>query len=382
MNPVTKRRIAVDGETYRRLQQKCEELMTVRGHVFRPSMSAEEFALLFAAIHAELDAEGVKLITTGNIDRDKVNGLRLLVFEIEKYRDQSTFLEPYLQGGERSKMFLTRKKANQLLHIKDTLHEVQPATDVKSYNSTKSSVASSKRSLSSPIPEELSPLPKKTRKALLDDLEKVCSEMLDAITYEEFSAYRKKKLQLVVAIGPDDGKKHCYYVKSLHGLWRDAVESNKPFKDPLDPSHRVTQAEQDEIYKKMRYVDPQYKRPEKQVPIDPRLQMKIQEDARTPNFYHITVSFRLGQVATYWDLGYIPADIDQEESGSLDMTSTAMAGKIYQLFNKGRIFKKNFIPIDGNCCRIHLWKKPGYWGTGAERLQKFRALMEEIDRAL
>lgn len=380
VNPITRRRILVDGNVYRQLQQACSELMRVEEHLFSTGMGAERFGLMYAAIHAKLDAQAVRLITTGEIDREEVIRLRELVRAIEATGGE--FLQPYVTGGERSKLFLTRKKANQLLFIKNTLGEMQPAEEaMPSYGSTKS-VSSSKKSLSSPIPAELPPLPAKTRKELLRDLEGMCSEMLDAITYEEFSGFRKKKLQLVVAIGPEGSKKHCYYVKSLHGLWKNAVQHNQAFKDPLDPSHRVTEKEQDEIYQKMRYVDPAYKRPTRKEEIDPRLSMKIEERATVPNFYHISVSFRLGQVATHWDLGYIPADIDQDVSGSLDMTSTAMAGKIYQLFNKGRIFKRNFIPIDGNCCRIHLWKKPSYWGEGEEKLRKFRELMAEIDRAM
>lgn len=381
INPITNRRITTNADVYNRLQRDCEELMRLGEHAFTPNMTVEAFHRMYLDIHKELDKEGSKLISTGEINRDHVIHLRELVRAIEAHSPMAPWLEPYTRGGERSRLFLLRKKANQLLHIKDTIQDIQPVDDHKSYNSTKS-VSSSKKSLSSPIDEELSPLPKKTRQAILNDLEQLCSEMLDAITYEEFKDFRKKKLHLVVAIGPDDSKKHCYYVKSLHGLWKDSVQNNKPFKDPLDPSHRVTMKEQDDIYKKMRYIDPKYKRPEREQAIDPRLSMKIEEEAATPNFYHITVTFRLGQVSAYWDLGYIPADIEHEESGSLDMTSTAMAGKIYQLFNKGRIFKSNFIPIDGNCCRIHLWKKPAFWGTGEERLNKFRALMEEIDRAM
>lgn len=381
INPLTKRRIAIYGPVYQRLKDKCEALFRVDNHIFRPQTSAEEFAAMYSAIHSKLDEEGVKLITTGEVDRDKVVRLREMVRAMEGYHDMMPFLQQYMAGGERSKFFMTRKKANQLLFIKDTLGDIEPVDVKKSYASTKS-VSSSKKSLSSPVPSELSPLPAKTRKELLGDLEKMCSEMLDAITYEEFEGFRKKKLQLVVAIGPDGGKKHCYYVKSLHNLWQDAVQQNKAFRDPLDPSHRVTDREKDEIHKKMRYVDLQYKRPERQIDIDPRLTMKIEEKPDTPNYYHISVTFRLGQVSAFWNLGYIPADIDQDVSGSLDMTSTAMAGKIYQLFNKGRIFKRNFIPIDGNCCRIHLWKPVTFWGSGEERLRKFRTLMEEIDRAM
>ncbi len=381
VNPITRRRIAVGGPVYQRLMTDCANLFRVEDHVFTPTMTEAEFVELYRQVHKMLDAEGVKLITTGEIDRDAVVRVREVVRAIEGYQDVVPFLASYVTGGERSKFFMTRKKANQLLFIKDTMGDMQPVDTHKSYGSTKS-VSSSKRSLSSPIPSELSPLPSKTRKELLGDLEKMCSEMLDAITYEEFETFRKKKLQLVVAIGPEKGPKHCYYVKSLHNLWADAVQQNKAFKDPLDPSHRVSDREKDEIYKKMRYVDPQYKRPERQMDIDPRLTMKIEEKPSAPHYYHITVVFRLGQVAMGWDLGYIPADIDQDISGSLDMTSTAMAGKIYQLFNKGRIFKRNFIPIDGRCCRIHLWKTVAYWGSGEERLRKFRTLMEEIDRAM
>ncbi len=381
INPVTKRRIKADGDVANQLRRDCEQLMTLHHHTFRPDMTPEAFGEMYKAIHSELDKEGVRLITTGQIQREHVIHVRELVRAIEGHLPVAEWLEPYTRGGERSKFFLLRKKANQLLHIKDTLQDMQPVEDNKSYESTKS-VSSSKKSLSSPIAEELSPLPKKTRQALLNDLEQVCSEMLDAITYEEFNTFRKKKLHLIVAIGPETSKKHCYYVKSLHGLWRDSVQNNKPFKDPLDPSHRVSAKEQDEIYKKMRYIDPSYKRPERQQAIDPRLNMKIEEEPSHPGLFHITVTFRLGQVAVFWDLGFIPADLDQDQTGSLDMTSTAMAGKIYQLFAKGRIFKSNFIPIDGSCCRIHLWKKPEFWGEGEERLRKFRELMQEIDRAM
>jgi len=386
-NPVTRRAISVNGPTYKAIEAACEQhlqnMKSIDEHVFYPTMSAVEFEELYKHLHSILDAEARDLITTGTSNDDRIKEVKDMAHHIEKYKEGfpiSATVQAHLQGGERSKLFLLRKKANQILFIRSTLGDMQPVIEKKSYSATKE-VPSSQLSKSSSIHESLPELPKKTRAELLKDLEAVCSELYDPIAMDDFSKFRKKKLHLVVAVGPDGGRKHCYYVKSLHNAWVEAVESNKSVKDPMNPRHRLTEEELREVAFKMRYIDHDYKPPRKSMAIDPRLQMKIEEEAHTPNFYHITASFQLGQVRLFWDLGYIPADIDVQDTGSSDLTSTVMVAKIHDLFQKGRIFKRNFIPIDGNCCRVHLWKKPAFWGTGQERIQKFLALMEELNRA-
>jgi hypothetical protein len=225
--------------------------------------------------------------------------------------------------------------------------------------------------------EVLEALPNKKRTELLRELKAACNEMKDTITGARFDRMRKKQLHLIVKLGKSEGKKRCYYVRSLYKMWQQATAGNKPFVNP-ETREKVTEAEKADIFRKMQYVKRGAQNPEDvdDIKVDSDL---ILEFVPLPGYYKIWMIRRFGnKVYLIYNLGLIPSDIDIAESGSSDITSAVAVTKLTELFNKGRLMQSNFIPY--NCCTIHLGKRAADWS--GDRVAKLANMLEEINRLL
>jgi hypothetical protein len=224
----------------------------------------------------------------------------------------------------------------------------------------------------------LDPLPVKTRVQLLNELRLACSYMKDGISGKRFDRMHKKGLHLVVQLGDTPGKKRCFYVRNIYKLWEHTAKAKHEF---LVPETRaiVTKAEKADILNKMKYIERNVKESpnyNKGIPnIDPKLKLII-----TPidEYYKLSIERRFGTMIYLIDeLGYVPSDIESVD-GDSNISSTTLVGSIQGLFYNGKLMESNFAPY--SCCKVHLNKTMEYWGTGAERKNRLRHMLDEMAR--
>jgi hypothetical protein len=217
-----------------------------------------------------------------------------------------------------------------------------------------------------PIHESLPPLPDKTRQQILKELKQTCRYMKDVFSQKQFDKFPKRSLQLMIELGSGP-KKNCYFVRDLYEAWKEAVHSNKVFKDPSN-RQPVTLEEMNKILEKIKYlrhdaIDP---REFATRPSDKLEFYTIEEEINGISYHHIQLRRKVGN-ATYivYDLKYIPSDleptdfIDENGHTTLDISSSNLIIKIRQLYDQGGLLDSNIPPY--KCCKIHLSKSPQYW---------------------
>lgn len=247
-------------------------------------------------------------------------------------------------------------------------------------------------------PEDLPPLPEKKRTQLLKELREACAVMKDAILMERFDRMKKKRLQLIVKLGKGEKNKRCYYVRSIYDVWMEAAKGNTRFSDPLT-REPLSQAEKDDIMRKIRYVAPRAQDPRTfKAPKDPKLKLVIQQQTYTIDgqrepvpFYAVKIERPIGIfVSTVYDLGLIPAHIESDDvEGAANLTSNAVIATLKQLFEQGSLLINNVMPY--KCCRVELKKDLKYWTTRRSphermvhgiNINRFKALATDIYNAL
>jgi len=281
---------------------------------------------------------------------------------------------------------------NELLAIREK------ASLPKSKSLTEPSTAHSSnrsRSISSSKRRELPPLPKISRTELLQDVLTHSKESMDVITFRQFSAMKKKDLQLIIRIGPRtrDGKYSSYNVVSIYKKIAADVKSGLIPKDPLNPNHIITSDEMVKIQEAMQYYKRGLPRPDNikkygypkiTILFDPdgmfpvRYSNYIIANQMHPGFYSFVVRHTIGTRSTDKIWGVIP-DIDADESGEPDLTTGVIIEAIRKLHDEGRLLVPNYINnyLQFYVPRIHLNKAPSYWET--ERINKLRHMKREIE---
>lgn len=239
----------------------------------------------------------------------------------------------------------------------------------------------------------LPPLPSKTRQQLLKELKAACLKMEDYIYKQRFDRLPKKHLQLMVQLGEDGKKKRCYYVRDLYNMWKIANDKNKPFVDVN--RNPITKAEKDMIMEKVRYIDKNAKdlrentkqKNSKLYFHYENVNIRVQIDgAEVPlPFYEISMRRRFGElVYIIRSLGYIPANIDSDDTGSTDLTSEVLLAKLHILAEQGRIMTSNTAPY--TCCRMHFKYDAQYWvdadASKMISIRRMQLMKEEIDQLL
>jgi glycerol-3-phosphate cytidylyltransferase-like family protein len=238
-------------------------------------------------------------------------------------------------------------------------------------------------------------LPKKTRAEILKELEMTCTDMRDTISQQEFRDMRKKKLQLIVHIGPKsaDNKQNCYYVKNIFDYVKNEL-SNK--RVPTDPNTRVPMTEElmnTIILPKMKYiklnvVDP-YKlarEPERRFP-NIQLIVGDTEDHTGRPYYTVGYTRKIGSIIdnSSMNIGTIPANIyvrkedrdlgEQHRTdvftGDSSLSSGTIITALKQLYDKGR-FTDNY----GNP-KVEIDYDFSYWTKNVKH--KARLMLDEIN---
>lgn len=277
--------------------------------------------------------------------------------------------------------FMTPKPLNpgEDPFIEKVFYSEKKGTDEGKTDDTFSSHA--KLSAMSPYKHEevraMPPLSNKKRTQILKDLKGICVTMKDVLTGKRFDRMNKKKLQLIVEIDTGTGKKNCYYARDIYNLWKNAVSENKIFIDPLTRKPIKLDDKRD-IMKKIKYIDPKAKNPEGDEnieKIDPNLKLiiepwlvNLEDGTSVGGFNRIYVKYEIPNTRfarLIGNLGIIPGNLELSDvGGSANMTSAAIAASLVDIFEKGRLLTKNFIPI--SCCRIHLHHHYYYWSAPDE----------------
>lgn len=263
-------------------------------------------------------------------------------------------------------------------------------------SSESSSSRSSKRSKSLSEKQGLPVLPKKTRAKILEELEMTCREMRDSISLDHFEDMKKKKLQLVVQIGPKgaDGKQNCYYVKNIFDYVKNEL-ANKRL--PKDPNTRVPITEEEMrsiILPKMRYIkvnvaDPfqQEREPARRFP-NIELEVENVEDEDGRPYYRVGYSRRIGSLldTKYRNFGFIPLNIyvhpeDRISVHATDvftndssLSSATIIVALNELSNKGLLTDIYGSP------KVHINKTMRYWNTDV--VNKARLMLDEFNNYL
>lgn len=307
--------------------------------------------------------------------------------------------EAFFKRGEKpKKLFASQQTRDSLVACLYELQALKHGFDIRLQESS-SSDRSSKRSKSLDVPQGLADLPKRTRKEILEQLDKACREMRDTISFDDFEDMKKKKLQLVVQIGPknNEGKQSCYYVKNIYQYVEKELANKK---QPNDPSTRTPITREDMkniILPKMKYVDASIIDPfEKREGLKvPNIKLAVTEiaDELGRHFYRVGFIRRIGEYDDnkYGVLGYIPANIYVDENdrgnvaehfsdvytGSVDISSTVIMAKLDMLVDQGLLTDMYGLP------RVHINKSKAYWYSDSSDKQsiirKAKSMIDEFD---
>lgn len=216
----------------------------------------------------------------------------------------------------------------------------------------------------------LVPLTPPTNAPTANNLRAQCINEGDPVMLENFKNMNANGLKSIVKIGPGP-KKHCFLLDSIYQVYKTAVDDNRPVKNPLNPSHILTKAELRTIDRMMLARDPSYRPPQRTMMNYRGYELDIAPDGR---YFRLRI-MRRGVMAM--DLGYIPGDIEVRNTGSADTTSAAMISALRELWDQRRMLRSaEPLRVVG---MIHLRKSKDFW-RGADKLNKFRGLMGEIQR--
>ncbi len=310
--------------------------------------------------------------------------------------------ESYFETGTKpKKVYIDGAQRDTLVSSMYELQALKHGIEIK-ISDESSSDRSSKRSRSISPKEGLASLPKNTRAQILDELERGCRDMRDNISFEDFEDMKKKKLQLIVKIGPKngEGKQSCYYVKNIFKYVEKELANSKIPTDPYTRDQITPDAMKRIIMPKMRYVDinivnPFEKRQGQKIP-NIELVVKPNVDDLGRPFYTVGIRRRIGNVTDihgqYERLGYIPANIyvdvndrgDSTEhytdvfSGETDVSSAVIMAKLSMLVDKGVITDIYGMP------RVHINKSMNYWYDDNDEviIKKAKKMIDEFDTYL
>lgn len=347
---------------------------------FTPFKDPENRALLFKFIINIQDNYRIEIVEN-SLDMFKESIRSALSYHPESLGDDSTiaFLKSY-------------KKILENLFIGDIL-TTQQREDLEEYyeeikaffkgyklsasiTSNSSPLRSSNRSKSLvPKTEGLEPLPKATRKELIEKLTHICIDDKDALTQEEFKDMKKKDLQTIVQIGNKNKKeqKNCYNVKILYNYIRDKTKNNQLATDPLNPSHIISTDELFEIHRMIKYHKKDARHP---TDIDklkyPKIILKFIHLEDTEYYQVFAARIIDKREVNNTLIGYIP-DID---TGDADINTGVLIVKLNDLCEKGRLFNYEYLPYF--YLRIpHTILNGDYWEQG-DKIEKLRSILNNF----
>jgi len=175
-----------------------------------------------------------------------------------------------------------------------------------------------------------------------------CNSNVDAISQDDFDnpddKYPLAKLQLMFKLQKKDEngniiRTDCFYAPNFYNYVVNKVNAREPILNPLT-KEPITEDDINQLLKIMKIVIPDIKRPEYFPPIrDTKLTLKSTEtEYRGKPFYNISINRMIGDIDfEIFNLCSIPADIEIQESGSSDITSSVFLTDLSKLFDSGKM---------------------------------------------
>lgn len=206
------------------------------------------------------------------------------------------------------------------------------------------------------------------KKLILEKLTTSCNNDVDPISQMEFYKLPLSRVKNIFKLRNGN----CYDYYTIYKYVEDKIKNNRPITDPLIPNYRINEQELSNLYDIMKRKNPNFVPPEfKQFQYPPNYQLKVNQEG---DFYHIMLDDNYNED----DLGYIPANIDVNETGSTDLTSSVVISNIRKLWDMGRLLINNEDIL--SCCTIHLRKSIDYWydQNGFIDINKFINMSREI----
>lgn len=295
------------------------------------------------------------------------------------------------------KIYIEEPYRSDLQSILFELEAIKEGIYIEREDDNSSSTRPSNRDQSLSEPSDLLVFPKKPRKVILRELNRMCTGMRDIISQDRFKKMKKKKLQLVVHIGPKNeaGKQSCYYVKNIYDYVRNELANNRTPKDPTT-RHPITQEDMTQvILPKMRYIDVHVIDPFHRKEVNgkvPNIKLEVKNVISLENGRHFYQVGYIRKIGTQEDrsraiMGYIPANIytDKEDrphgmghqtdvfTDQRDLSSSVLLATLNELNDKGLI-----TDVHGRI-RVHINKSMSYWnGTSEQIIYKAHKMMEEF----
>jgi hypothetical protein len=213
-----------------------------------------------------------------------------------------------------------------------------------------------------------------TKSVLLNRLTDKCNNDYDPIMMDDFKDMTKEDLQNIVKIGPGN-KQNCYVLENIYEVYKAAVLSKKPAKDPMNPNHVLTDKEIKEINKKMKEKNPNHKAPKylSPKPYPPGYELVIELSPMHMNYFQLSVT-KNRQLKH--NLGVVPGWVETHHTGSADNTTGVLLANIRSLWDK-----KLLMDNVNSCCNVPLKRNVAYW-RGHLWKQRFIELCETVKAKL
>lgn len=227
-----------------------------------------------------------------------------------------------------------------------------------------------------PVPKVVKPAesPKSKKEKLLAELQLRCNNDADPISMENFEDMSLDDLENLVYIGFGD-KKNCYLLDNIYEVYKTSILSKKIPKDPMDPSHELTDKEINEINAKMTAKNPKHVAPKYELPKPYPKGYELAIDLSPIYGNYFTIKVMKGYVVKH-DLGLLPAWVETNHTGSADYTSGVLISNIRELWDK-RLLMDNI----ETCCNVALRRNFAYW-QGKQWKQRFIETCEEVKAKL
>ena len=214
------------------------------------------------------------------------------------------------------------------------------------------------------------------------NIKTTCNGNLDVLTREHLNVkeYPLAKLQLLAKIHTrkkntlekneyDIIRTDCFYAPNLYNLLINQVKDKQSFHNIIT-KNKIDEEDIDELMKIINFIDPSLPKPQYIKPIHD-IKLEITQSSisyKGKEFYKIFIQRRFGNlIYKVYDICSILADIEHDETGSTDMTSSTLMFKIFKLFNDGKLLETYVPPYNKNGSysrlMIHFnnFKHPSAW---------------------
>lgn len=209
----------------------------------------------------------------------------------------------------------------------------------------------------------------------INKIEKICINTIDPISRESLFDI---PIDDIIDIG-NGNRKHCYCIDTIIVYIENRIKRHQTLIDPLNPNHIITQDELSKIYQVAKRKNPKFIPFELRTYYPPEYHLIIDIDPWDDNFYTVEIQINDNQIIF---LGYIPSNIDLENTGNTNQTSAALITGIQILWNRGELVtgvEPNLICIiDIPQTKFTWFESSALFIRGIINMEKFIQLADDV----